>query len=188
MVQKLINGYCRLLAVLMVLSLAAMVPMVSGRIEIDDATIENATMSIGISSDHDIDGRACEATDSQALMHRADIAMYQAKKGGKNRYSMGLDLDAILPRLTRDQAKELIACFWVKVNNHPAPPKVGVTAKESGTYNDFTQINLGGLKTDGSDGCGELAGPRSTSANRQARTGPSKSPTTPSCAGCRGRA
>ena len=44
---------------------------------------------------------------------------------------------------TREQAKELLACFWIKFNNHPAPPKVGVTAEESGTYNDFTNINLG---------------------------------------------
>lgn len=54
--------------------------------------------------------------------------------------------------LTREQAKELICCFWIKVNNHPAPPKVGVTARESGTYNDFTNINLGGVKPDGTDG------------------------------------
>lgn len=43
----------------------------------------------------------------------------------------------------REKAKELVSCLWIKVNNHTAPPKVGVTAKESGTYNDFTQINLG---------------------------------------------
>jgi trans-4-hydroxy-L-proline dehydratase len=54
--------------------------------------------------------------------------------------------------LDREKAKELIGCFWIKVNNHPAPPKVGVTAKESGTYNDFTNINLGGLLRDGRDG------------------------------------
>jgi trans-4-hydroxy-L-proline dehydratase len=60
-------------------------------------------------------------------------------------------------RLDRDGAKELLACFWIKVNNHTAPPKVGVTAKESGTYNDFTQINLGGLKKDGGDGCNEVS-------------------------------
>jgi len=59
--------------------------------------------------------------------------------------------------LTRDQAKELISCLWVKVNNHPAPPKVGVTAKESGTYNDFTNINLGGLQPDGTDGVNEVS-------------------------------
>ncbi len=59
--------------------------------------------------------------------------------------------------LTRDQAKELISCFCIKVNNHPAPPKVGITAKESGTYNDFTNINLGGVKSDGSDGTSEVS-------------------------------
>ena len=59
--------------------------------------------------------------------------------------------------LTRDQAKELLSCFWIKVNNHPAPPKVGVTAKESGTYNDFTNINIGGLRPDGSNGVSELS-------------------------------
>jgi formate C-acetyltransferase len=59
--------------------------------------------------------------------------------------------------LTRDEAKELICCFWIKVNNHPAPPKVGITARESGTYNDFTNINLGGVKGDGSDGTSEVS-------------------------------
>ncbi|MDR1779427.1 MAG: glycyl radical protein [Tannerella sp.] len=59
--------------------------------------------------------------------------------------------------LTRDEAKELISCFWIKVNNHTAPPKVGITAKESGTYNDFTNINLGGLKPDGGDGVSEVS-------------------------------
>ncbi len=59
--------------------------------------------------------------------------------------------------ITREEAKELISCFWIKVNNHPAPPKVGITARESGTYNDFTNINLGGLKPDGSDGVSEVS-------------------------------
>ncbi|MFN8206982.1 MAG: trans-4-hydroxy-L-proline dehydratase [Bacteroidales bacterium] len=59
--------------------------------------------------------------------------------------------------LTREQAKELISCFWIKVNNHPAPPKVGITARESGTYNDFTNINIGGIKRDGSDGTSEIS-------------------------------
>ena len=58
--------------------------------------------------------------------------------------------------LTRESAKVLLSCLWVKVNNTPAPPKVGVTAAESGTYNDFTNINLGGLKVDGSDGSSEV--------------------------------
>ena len=59
--------------------------------------------------------------------------------------------------LTREQAKELMACFWIKVNNHPAPPKVGVTAKESGTYNDFTNINVGGVTIDGHSGENEVS-------------------------------
>ncbi len=59
--------------------------------------------------------------------------------------------------LTREEAKELLSCFWIKVNNHPAPPKVGITAKESGTYNDFTNINIGGVKRDGTDGVSEVS-------------------------------
>src|SRR5271157_4450861 len=58
--------------------------------------------------------------------------------------------------LTREHAQELLQCFWVKFNNQPAPPKVGVTAAESGTYTDFANINSGGLKPDGSDGVNEL--------------------------------
>jgi len=59
--------------------------------------------------------------------------------------------------LTRDQAKELLSCFWIKVNNHPAPPKVGVTARESGTYNDFTNINIGGVDKFGNDAVNEIS-------------------------------
>jgi formate C-acetyltransferase len=55
-------------------------------------------------------------------------------------------------RLTREEAEELLQCLWVKFNNQPAPPKVGVTAAESGTYTDFCQINTGGINDDGSDG------------------------------------
>lgn len=58
--------------------------------------------------------------------------------------------------LTREQAEELLSCFWIKFNNQPAPPKVGVTAAESGTYTDFAQINLGGVKEDGSDGVNDV--------------------------------
>jgi pyruvate formate-lyase/glycerol dehydratase family glycyl radical enzyme len=58
--------------------------------------------------------------------------------------------------LTEDQARELLQCLWIKFNNQPAPPKVGVTAAESSTYTDFAQINLGGLKADGSDGVNDV--------------------------------
>ncbi len=59
--------------------------------------------------------------------------------------------------LTRERAEELLQCFWVKFNNQPAPPKVGVTAAESGTYTDFAQINIGGVRPDGGDGVNEVS-------------------------------
>jgi len=58
--------------------------------------------------------------------------------------------------LTREQAEELLHCFWIKFNNQPAPPKVGVTAAESGTYTDFAQINVGGVKADGADAVNDV--------------------------------
>lgn len=51
---------------------------------------------------------------------------------------------------------DLLGCFWVKFNNHPSPPKMGVTASESSTYTDFCLINLGGVKADGSDAVNEM--------------------------------
>lgn len=59
--------------------------------------------------------------------------------------------------LTKEKAIELLQSFWIKFNNHPAPPKVGITAQESNTYTDFALINLGGLKEDGSDAVNELS-------------------------------
>ncbi|KPJ87607.1 MAG: formate acetyltransferase [Gemmatimonas sp. SG8_17] len=67
-------------------------------------------------------------------------------------YRAGLDQGT----LTTDRAKELLQCFWIKFNNHPAPPKVGVTAEESSTYTDFAQINTGGVRSDGSDAVNDL--------------------------------
>ncbi len=67
-------------------------------------------------------------------------------------YRRGLDEGT----LTREQAAELLQCFWVKFNNQPAPPKVGVTAAESGTYTDFCNINTGGLYSDGSSAVNDL--------------------------------
>jgi formate C-acetyltransferase len=56
----------------------------------------------------------------------------------------------------REYYEELLQCFWIKFNNQPAPPKVGVTAAESGTYTDFAQVNTGGILEDGSDGVNEV--------------------------------
>ncbi len=59
--------------------------------------------------------------------------------------------------LTTEKAKELLQSFWIKFNNQPAPPKVGVTAQESATYTDFCTINIGGVKADGSDASNDLS-------------------------------
>jgi len=67
-------------------------------------------------------------------------------------YRRGIESGA----LTEEQARELLQCFWVKFNNQPAPPKVGVTAAESGTYTDFCNINTGGLRPDGSSAVNDL--------------------------------
>ncbi|MFH0843817.1 MAG: trans-4-hydroxy-L-proline dehydratase [Bacteroidota bacterium] len=58
--------------------------------------------------------------------------------------------------LTEEELFDLLGCFWVKFNNHPSPPKMGVTASESSTYTDFCLINLGGVKPDGSDAVNEM--------------------------------
>lgn len=65
--------------------------------------------------------------------------------------------DLLEGNLTRLQAEELLQCFWIKFNNQPAPPKVGVTAAESGTYTDFAQINTGGIFPDGTNAVNEVS-------------------------------
>ena len=59
--------------------------------------------------------------------------------------------------ITQAEVYEMLQSFWVKFNNHPSPPKVGVTAEESNTYTDFCLINVGGVKEDGSDGVNEMS-------------------------------
>ena len=60
--------------------------------------------------------------------------------------------------LTPEQAKELLQCFWIKFNNQPAPPKVGITEEQSGTYTDFALINIGGVTpTDGADAVNDVS-------------------------------
>ncbi|MDR2252563.1 MAG: hypothetical protein LBD97_01655 [Bifidobacteriaceae bacterium] len=60
-------------------------------------------------------------------------------------------------RLTREQAREYLECLWIKFNNQPAPPKVGITLKESATYTDFCNINTGALRPDGASGVSEVS-------------------------------
>jgi pyruvate formate-lyase/glycerol dehydratase family glycyl radical enzyme len=59
--------------------------------------------------------------------------------------------------ITQEEVFELLGCFWVKFNNHPSPPKMGITAQESNTYTDFCLINLGGVKPDGTDAVNEMS-------------------------------
>jgi pyruvate formate-lyase/glycerol dehydratase family glycyl radical enzyme len=60
-------------------------------------------------------------------------------------------------KLTAGKLYDLLGCFWIKFNNHPSPPKMGVTASESNTYTDFCLINLGGVKPDGADAVNEMS-------------------------------
>ncbi|MHA2065259.1 MAG: glycyl radical protein, partial [Candidatus Thorarchaeota archaeon] len=59
--------------------------------------------------------------------------------------------------LTRDFAKELFECLWIKFHNQPAPPKVEITEEQSGTYQDFALLNTGGLTVDGNDAVNEVS-------------------------------
>lgn len=77
---------------------------------------------------------------------RLDINLYQFYKS---------DIDE--ERLTREEAKELLKCFWIKFNNQPAPPKVDVTMEQSATYQDFATLNLGGVDKYGNDAVNELS-------------------------------
>ncbi len=67
-------------------------------------------------------------------------------------YRQGIEDGSLVPEF----AQELLQCLWIKFNNQPAPPKVGVTAEESGTYTDFAQIGLGGLIEEGTDGVNDV--------------------------------
>lgn len=59
--------------------------------------------------------------------------------------------------LDEDKALELLECLWVKFNNQPAPPKVGITLKESSTYTDFANLNTGGVTPDGQNGVNDVS-------------------------------
>ncbi|UCG37034.1 MAG: glycyl radical protein, partial [Candidatus Bathyarchaeota archaeon] len=77
---------------------------------------------------------------------RLDINLYPFYKN---------DIEA--GRLTRDEAKELLKCSWIKFANQPAPPKVDVTMKQSATYQDFATPNLGGVDKHGNDAVNDLS-------------------------------
>ncbi|MEX0341437.1 MAG: putative bifunctional diguanylate cyclase/phosphodiesterase [Erythrobacter sp.] len=62
-----------------------MIEQVARPVEVADSAIE-VTMSIGIASSRQMDGTRDGTVSAQKLMHKADIAMYHAKKQGKNRF------------------------------------------------------------------------------------------------------
>ncbi|WP_418965577.1 trans-4-hydroxy-L-proline dehydratase [Cetobacterium sp.] len=59
--------------------------------------------------------------------------------------------------LNEEKGLELLENLWIKFNNQPAPPKVGITLKESSTYTDFANINTGGITPDGQDGVNDVS-------------------------------
>lgn len=59
--------------------------------------------------------------------------------------------------LTREEAFEYLENLWIQFNNQPAPPKVGITLKESATYTDFCNINTGALRPDGTSGVSDVS-------------------------------
>ena len=54
-------------------------------LQLPEVTID-ITLSIGLAADHEPDGTIGMVVDAATLMHRADMALYQAKKQGRNRY------------------------------------------------------------------------------------------------------
>ena len=64
---------------------ARMAEQVARPVKCETATID-ITISIGIASSRQLDDMRNGTTSAQSLMHKADIAMYHAKKQGKNRF------------------------------------------------------------------------------------------------------
>lgn len=67
------------------------------------------------------------------------------------------DKDIEEGRITRENAREILENLWIQFNNQPAPPKVGITLKESATYTDFCNINTGALRPDGTCGVSDVS-------------------------------
>jgi formate C-acetyltransferase len=59
-------------------------------------------------------------------------------------------------RITRDEAKELLKCLWIKFNELTVA-KEGETAKASTSYNDFQNLNLAGVTPEGDSAENEIS-------------------------------
>jgi len=59
-------------------------------------------------------------------------------------------------KITKDFAKELLQCLWIKFNELTVA-KSGGTAKQSTSYNDFQNLNVGGLTLDGENAVNDLS-------------------------------
>jgi trans-4-hydroxy-L-proline dehydratase len=64
--------------------------------------------------------------------------------------------DAADSAFNADAAQELLNCLWVKFAEMTVVKEAG-TAKASNTYADFQNLNVGGLKVDGSDGVNDIS-------------------------------
>ncbi|MFN4019946.1 MAG: putative bifunctional diguanylate cyclase/phosphodiesterase [Erythrobacter sp.] len=58
---------------------------IAAPLEVCEVTVE-MSVSIGLATDYDTDGSPGPVVDAETLMHRADMALYHAKKQGRNRH------------------------------------------------------------------------------------------------------
>lgn len=58
--------------------------------------------------------------------------------------------------ISQEAAQEVINCLWIKFAELTVV-KEGETAKASNTYTDFQNLNIGGLKKDGTDGVNDIS-------------------------------
>jgi formate C-acetyltransferase len=64
--------------------------------------------------------------------------------------------DLATGKISRDEAKELLKCLWIKFNELTVA-KEGETAKASTSYNDFQNLNLAGVTPEGDSAENEIS-------------------------------
>ena len=108
---------------------------------------------------HRHSGRQSRCTGSYILSVTSELNPWDAYSPGRLDQHLNpfYEKDVEEGILDDEKALELLECLWVKFNNQPAPPKVGITLKESGTYTDFANINTGGITPDGKNGVNNVS-------------------------------